>query len=136
MKTKIAGVSILIWAFGLCVIAGAALMATPQIKEFMKPAPMEIVKKELWRSAGRYEVRGQIYNPRKQPAKNVRLTFKVLESRIAPGDRFVVKEKGAAVDVFEYVPAGATVDFIAPSDVRVIEYDVISIDGGTLEERE
>jgi hypothetical protein len=136
MKTKIAGVSILIWAFGLCVITGAGLMAAPRIKEFMKPVPLEIVKKELWQNSRRYEARGQIYNPRKQPAKNVRVRFKVMESRLGAGDKIIKKQKGEAVDFFDYIPAGATVDFTAPCDVAVREYDVVELDEGKLEERE
>ena len=59
-----------------------------------------------------------------------------MDSRIRPGEKIIKKQKGEAVVFFEYVPAGATVDFTAPCEVEVNKYDVVELDAGKLEERE
>jgi len=132
MKLKLAGVAVWIWIIGLVVIAAAGVIALPTIREAMKPPALEIVKKDLWRHGGHYEVTGQVFNPRRQAAKNVRLVFKIMESKLGRNDQLIEKQKGEATAMFEYLPPGATVEFIAVSDVQWQEYKVITTDAGKL----
>jgi len=131
MKTRIAGVALWIWIIGLAVIGSAVVAALPKIQEILKPAPLEIVKKELWKSTSRCEVRGQIYNPRKKPARNVTVSFLLRETQAS--GRFP-PQKDQISAVIEYVPAEKTVDFTALSAIKISEYSFVEIDDGALSE--
>jgi uncharacterized protein (TIGR02588 family) len=131
---KIVGISIWIWVLGFCVVASIGMIALPKIREITKPAALEVVKKELWSKSGRYEVRGQIFNPRKEAARNVLVSFNIWEAKMGQGDKIVKKNRGKATAEFDYVPAGATADFTALSEVGVGKYDTYGIDDGVLVE--
>ena len=134
MMKKIWGVSLWIWGIGLCLVGGVIIIVLPGIMAATKPAPMELVKKELWKVAGHYEVRGQIYNPRKDPARNITVSFKLSASELAREDKIIRVPKGDANATLDYIPAGKTVDFTAVSDVSTDHYGVMGIDAGELAE--
>ena len=131
---RIWGVSLWIWGIGFCLLAVVGLLALPWILEAAKPAPLEMVKKELWRAAGRYEVRGQIFNPRKEPARNVELSFAIWQAKLGHGDDVIRIPAGDAEARIDYLPAGKTVDFTAVSAVRVEESGVFGFDSGPVVE--
>lgn len=130
-NAKIVGVSIWIWLFGLAVCGAIAMFAYPRLT---KPVPLEIVKQELWRNAGSYEVRGQIFNPRKSPARNVIVKFSIFGGKLVGTDKMVRVPKGTATAVFNYIPAGSTVDLVAATGLEVSRYGPLDIDPGVIME--
>lgn len=136
-NVKIVGVSIWIWLFGVAVCLGIGLFAYPKMKEALKPAPLEIVKKELWKNGNNeYSVKGQVFNPRKDPARNVLITFKMIETKMASDESTTKAPRGKAVTKIEYIPPGSTVDFTALCDVRAAKYGFFEIAGVEFSEDE
>lgn len=110
--TKLAGVAIWIWGLGLVVL----LVATGTMLG-RERQPLELVKAELWKSGGRYEVRGVLHNPRKDAVRDVRVEFDVRTlARATKKPQMVVR--GQATAAMSYLPAGASVEFTAASDVN------------------
>lgn len=133
---KIFGVGIWIWAFGALVIALITMVAikTAGNSASAQPLKLEIVKRELWKIRGTYQVKGQIHNPKKEPSRGVALTFKISEYRLI-GNKMSKKPLGEADAVIDYIPAGATVDFTAMSNIATMAYDNIDIDEGAIREK-
>ena len=131
-NTKIAGVSIWIWLLGLVVCLGVAVIAVPKVQSAMKPAPLEIVKKELWKNAGTLEVRGQVFNPRRDPARNVKVAFKLFYVSYRGGTSKKVF-KASTQAVFDYIPAKGVVDFTAVTS-QAVTRDDWEIDEGVITE--
>lgn len=123
---KALGVSIWIWTLGATVTVAAAVIAFPKIRdaiaEASKPIPLEIVKEDLWKHGYVYEVKGEIYNPRKEAVRNVRIEYEITFSNIRePGRRSSKHEKlGTLIDSIKYIPPGGKVEFLAVGDVPTI----------------
>lgn len=128
-NVKLAGVSIWIWIFGLVVFTGIFFAVYPKIKEATKPAALEIVKKELWKNGNNeYSVKGQLFNPRKDPARNVLITFKMKQTKMAADESITTSQRGKAMTKIDFIPSGSTVDFTAPCDKRAEKYSYFEID--------
>lgn len=116
---KIKGVSIWIWLLGMVVITATAVIGVPRAKAALadaaRPKPLEMVKEDLWRHRYDYEVRGQIYNPRNEPVRNVRISYEVWGKwKGKKGHGTIIEETGGLVeDRIKYIPANGTVDFTA-----------------------
>lgn len=118
---KIAGVSIWIWILGIAVISAAVVIAVPKIRENITPLPLEVVKSDIWKNGGYYEIRGEIHNPRSQPARNVSITFDMNCQNLRETGKHRY-QKGKAQAELKYIPAGGSVDFIASSPNKVKEH--------------
>lgn len=119
---KIAGVSIWIWTAGVIVLSGAALLALPMISAAARPMPLEIVKDAIWASKIDAEIRGQIYNPRKTPARNVTVTYDLTVTNVETKEK---KKVESAVASIRYIPAGGSVDFTATNSYRIRQWDFL-----------
>ena len=108
-------------------MTGLGVIVIPKVsasyEEMQKPTSLEVVKKELWTQGKQYQVRGQIYNPRKEPARDVRLSIEICRLSLGQNKQIIHTPKGEAVTVFDYIPAGATVEFIAISSVVDSPYE-------------
>ena len=115
---KIKGISVWIWALGVVVVGSSvALINIPSPTGDSER--LEIIQKGLFSRGDFYEVRGQIFNPRKTPARNVRLTFQIAERSITRNNEFAYKPVTKAIAEFDYVPVGGTVDFTAGASMEL-----------------
>lgn len=109
---KIKGVSVWIWLMGVSVGSAAVWIAYPKVvlslQEASRPIPLEVMKEDLWRAGKNYEVKGQICNTRKQPVRNVRVSYTINGKW-----KGKAQEVGLLVDTIKYIPSGGTVEFIA-----------------------
>ena len=133
---KIAGVSLWTWMFGVVVMTALVWITAPMVRatyaEKTKPVPLEIVKQELWKQFGSYHVSGQVFNPRKDPARNIEIRYKVWKSALVETGIQKV-EMGEVTAKINYLPAKGTVDFSTAGIGVVGEYDVPGMEGRIVE---
>ena len=133
---KIAGVSLWTWIFGAVVMTALVWLTVPKVRgaytEMTKPVPLEIVKQELWKQFGSYHVTGQVFNPRKVPARNIEIRYKVWKTALV-GIEVKKEEMGEVTATINYLPATGTVDFSTAGIGQVGEYDVPGMEGRIVE---
>jgi uncharacterized protein (TIGR02588 family) len=83
---------------------------------------LKIVKDELLRRGNFYEIQGTIHNPSGKAAENVRISYEVwgnLKGDASHGE--IISTNGGLVSArINYIPAGASVDFVATGSAPVM----------------
>jgi len=124
---KIAGLSLWIWKiWGIVILAtaGVSMVAVPMIRAASKPVPLEVVTDELWQTEQKAEVRGRIFNPRKTPARHVKISYELTKLNVETNAK--TKLDSAKAGEIRYVPPGGTVDYTAYSGIfQKTEVDVV-----------
>jgi hypothetical protein len=117
---KILGLSIWTWMLGVLVLGSVPWLA-PKLSAIGEPMPLEIVKDAVWTEGGKYQIRGQLHNPRKKAARGIEISYQLTIGEVMEQNSSK-KTRGTAVTAIQYVPPGATVDFIAYSDSPVFKF--------------